>query len=289
MSAAVAGAIDPGWLELREDADAEARAAGLLDPLRAHLAGRAARPLVVRDLGCGTGSMARWLAGRLPGPQHWVLYDHDPALLALAAARLPARTADGGAVTAEAHRRDITRLRAADLAGTSLVTASALLDLLTGPEVAGLAEACAGAGVPALLVLSVVGRVELAPADPLDGAIAEAFNAHQRRSRGAPVPVTLPRTTARKLGPDAVDAAAEAFARAGMAVHRRPSPWRLGPARAALTAEWLRGWVRYAVEQRPALAAPAGPYLRRRLRQCAAGELRAVVGHEDLLALPAGG
>ncbi|MBX6767543.1 MAG: SAM-dependent methyltransferase, partial [Actinomadura rubrobrunea] len=175
----------------------------------------------------------------------------------------------------------------------SLVTGSALLDLLTGPEVAGLVDACAGAnggaGCPALLVLTVVGRVELTPADPLDAAIAEAFNAHQRRSRGAPVPVTLPRTTARKLGPDAVEAAVEAFTRAGMAVHRRSSPWRLGPEQAALTAEWLRGWVRYAVEQRPELAFAARPYLRRRLEQCAAGELHAVVGHEDLLALPAGG
>lgn len=41
-----------------------------------------------------------------------------------------------------------------------------------------------------------------------------------------------------------------------------------------------------ACEQRPDLADRAEPYLRRRLAEAAAGELRVVVGHTDLLALP---
>ena len=52
-----------------------------------HRAGRPAGrrpPLLVHDLGSGTGSMVRWLAPRLPGPQHWVLHDRDPDLLAAA-------------------------------------------------------------------------------------------------------------------------------------------------------------------------------------------------------------
>ena len=65
-----------------------------------------------------------------------------------------------------------------------------------------------------------------------------------------------------------------------------PSPWRLGPDQAALTEQWLRGWVGAAVEQRPELAARAEAYLRARLEACAAGELRVVVHHSDLLALP---
>jgi hypothetical protein len=76
---------------------------------------------------------------------------------------------------------------------------------------------------------------------------------------------------------------ATAFIRLGATVHRRPSPWRLGPDRSALTAEWLRGWVSAACEQEPDLRPLADDYLRRRLD----GELRAVVHHEDLLALPA--
>ncbi|MDX3227658.1 class I SAM-dependent methyltransferase [Streptomyces sp. ME19-01-6] len=263
----------PEWLELRESADAAARAVELLDPLRGWLAeaGRAGG-LVIHDLGCGTGSMGRWLAPRLPGPQRWVLYDRDPALLGRAAAQAPAKTADGGGVTTLTRRGDLGGLAADDLAGSSLVTASALLDVLTRDEVDALIAACAGAGCPVLLALSVTGRVELSPADPLDGEIAEAFNAHQRRGG--------------LLGPDAVAVASEAFVRQGAAVRVHSSPWRLGAGESALTAQWLRGWIGAACEQRPDLAPRAEAYLRRRLAACAAGELRVVVHHNDLLALP---
>ncbi|MDX6315818.1 MAG: hypothetical protein QOF44_5282, partial [Streptomyces sp.] len=104
MSASQAPAFSPQWLALREDADAAARSAALLDQLRAHVesARRGAGPLVVRDLGCGTGSLGRWLTGQLPGPQHWILHDRDPRLLSLAAASLAGLAdRDGGPVTVE--------------------------------------------------------------------------------------------------------------------------------------------------------------------------------------------
>lgn len=264
----------PEWLELREGADAAARAPELLDPLRAWLAdpGRRTGGLTVHDLGCGTGSMGRWLAPRLPGPQHWVLYDRDPVLLGRAAAQAPSTAADGSGVTVMTRRADLGRLTAGDLAGASLVTASALLDVLTRDEVDALVAACAGAGCPVLLALSVVGRVEFAPDDPLDTEIAAAFNAHQRRGG--------------LLGPDAVAVASAAFAGRGAAVLVHSSPWRLGAGESALTAQWLRGWVGAAVEQRPDLAPRAEAYRERRLAECAAGALRVVVHHSDLLALP---
>jgi hypothetical protein len=262
----------PTWLALREGADAAARAPELLEPVRRRLAG-VARP-VIRDLGCGTGSMGRWLAGRLPGPQHWIMYDRDPDLLDHAAATMTGVAADGSPVTVETRRRDITRLTIEDLTGGSLVTASALLDLLTVEEVNGLAAACVGAACPALLTLSVVGEVDLTPGDPLDAEISAAFNAHQRRSTGG----------RRLLGPDAVEAATEAFTRLGAAVLVRSSPWRLGADQAALAAAWLRGWVAAACAQRPELAAPAAAYLDRRLDAAAAGELRVLIQHGDLLA-----
>lgn len=202
MSGTGATRYAPEWLALREGADAAARASGLLGPLQRHLEAAASRPggaepasgrstLVIRDLGCGSGSMGRWLAPRLNGPQHWILHDHDPDLLDLAAARTPRTAADGSPVTVTTERGDVARLTANVLSGTSLVTASALLDLLTRDELNGLAAACAGAGCPALLALSVVGRVDLTPADPLDAEIAHAFNAHQRRvDRGHAAPRT---------------------------------------------------------------------------------------------------
>ncbi len=216
--------------------------------------------------------MARWLGPRLPGPQHWVLHDRDPQLLRLAASQLPSAAADGTAVSAEIRPGDLTRLTAADLAGADLVTASALLDLLTVEEVERLAGACAEAGCPALFTLSVAGRVELTPPDPLDDAVAEAFNAHQRRDLAG----------RRLLGPDAVAAATEAFTRLGARVDVRASPWQLEPADGPLTAEWLRGWVAAAGEQSPQL--PLAGYLAGRLDAAAEGRVHAVIEHVDVLA-----
>ncbi|MGW7219225.1 class I SAM-dependent methyltransferase [Streptomyces sp. NPDC054826] len=269
----------PEWLQLREPADAVARSHDLLDPLRIRLANLPQRAdgLVIHDIGCGTGSMGRWLAPHLDGAQHWILHDRDPYLLHFAAVEAPRSSADGSRVSVETRRGDVARLTPDALAGASLVTASALLDVLTREEVEALAAACAGAGCPALLTLSVAGRVELTAPHPMDQEITEAFNAHQRRGG--------------LLGPDAATAAADAFAAHGATVRLNPSPWRLGPDQAALTEQWLRGWVGAAVEERPELADRAGSYLKERLEACAAGELRVVVHHSDLLALcrPTGG
>ena len=162
--------VSPAWLELREPADARARSTGLVDRLRRHLPHGGTT--VVHDLGSATGSMTRWLAPRLDGPQHWVLHDRDEHLLARAADALPT-AADGSAVTIETRLGDITRLGPAGLAGASLVTASALLDMLTADELDRLVTSCSEAGCPVLLTLSVIGRVELAPADPLDATLGD--------------------------------------------------------------------------------------------------------------------
>jgi hypothetical protein len=266
--------VSPEWLVLREPADAAARSAELAERLGRHLP--ATGRLVIHDLGGGSGAMGRWLAPRLAGPQHWVVHDRDAGLLEIAAAGAPGPAADGAPVTVEVRRSDITRLAPADLAGASLITASALLDMLTADELAGMLGACTAAGCPTLLALTVVGRVAVTPADPLDACMAAAFNAHQRRTTPA----------GRLLGPDAVAAAVEELSGTGAEVLVRPSPWRLDAAHADLTAEWFHGWVAAACEQEPALAAETGAYLCRRLAQAAGGELSVTVEHADLLVLP---
>jgi SAM-dependent methyltransferase len=266
--------VSAGWLALREPADAAARALELVDHLRRELPAGGA--LVVHDLGCGSGAMGRWLAPLLRGPQHWIAHDSDAALLSVASADLPGRGADGAPVTVETRHSDITRLRSRDLADASLVTASALLDLLTGEELSRLVDACAGLGCPALLTLSVVGRVSLTPADPMDGRVAAAFDAHQRRATGR----------GRLLGPDAVARATDEFARRGATVRVRPSPWRLGAGQSQLAAEWFTGWVAAACEQQLELAAETRAYTRRRLAEARAGQLEITVEHADMLIVP---
>jgi hypothetical protein len=266
--------VSAEWLELREPADARARAPELVEHLRRHLPATGRR--VIHDLACGTGSMGRWLAPLLPGPQHWVLHDLDTDLLHVAERDLPGPAADGAQVVVETRRSDVTGLRPGDLADAGLITASALLDLMAQDELAGLVDVCADAGCPVLLSLSVVGRVDLEPADPLDGRVAVAFDAHQRRltARG------------RLLGPDAVGAAVEGFRRSGADVLVRPTPWQLGAAEADLAERWFIGWIGAACEQSADLGAAMGSYARRRLAEARAGELAVSVGHADLLVLP---
>lgn len=261
---ATAVRVDPEWLVLREPADAAARSSELAERLARRLSGT--RRLLIHDLGGGSGAMGRWLAPRLARPQHWVVHDRDAALLELALAGAP----EPMDVTVEVRASDITRLAPGDLAGADLVTGSALLDLLTAEELERVLRPCAG--LPVLLALTVVGRVSLAPADPLDARIAAAFDAHQRRGG--------------RLGPDAAATAAELLEATGAEVLVRPSPWRLDAAQPALTASWLGGWLTAACEQEPALAAEAPAYRARRLAQIAAEELAVTVAHADLLGLP---
>jgi SAM-dependent methyltransferase len=261
------GEFSSTWLGLREPADAEARATDLLSGLRQRSGER-----VIRDLGCGTGSLGRWLAPLLPGPQHWILEDRDPALLTHAAAAMVRTGADGSPVTVETRLGDVTALTGADLAGTALVTCSALLDILTAAEVDAIAAALAEHGTTALFTLSVLGEVAFEPADELDAEVTAAFNEHQRRTVGG----------RRLLGPDAPATAVALLERHGARVTTRPSPWCLKSDRAALAAEWLAGWTTAAAEQRPDL--PIDDYRRRRRAAVDAGSVVITVGHQDLLA-----
>jgi hypothetical protein len=232
-------------------------------------------PVVVHDLGSGTGSMVRWCAPRLPGPQTWVLHDWNDALLGHAV-DASARDSDGSAITVRTRTGALAGLRADDLAGASLVTASALLDVLSEREVAAVVAACVAAGAPVLLALSVTGAVTIDPADPRDRLFEAAFNDHQRRRLDG----------RRLLGPDAAAVVADSFRAAGWSVLLAGTPWRLGADDAALAAEWLDGWLAAAVEHRPTLAEPASDFARVRAAEGEAGRLHVTVQHVDLLAWP---
>ncbi|MGC5221713.1 SAM-dependent methyltransferase [Micromonospora sp. DT81.3] len=263
--------VSAEWLTLREDVDARSRSRALA--LRAAEMVRA--PLTVHDLGSGTGSMMRWLAPLLPGPQTWVLHDWNRALLEQAAAQ-PARDGEGVLVSVRTNVDGLGRLRASALAGASLVTTSALLDVLAREEIEAMVRACVEAGAPALFGLSVTGGVEFEPADARDHAFQTAFNDHQRRSVHG----------RRLLGPDAAGVATDLFGTAGWSVRVAETPWVLDSEDRELVEEWMRGWVAAAVEQRPSLRKPAAEYAAMRAARIARGGLRVLVHHQDLLAWP---
>ncbi len=263
------------WLALREPADAAARSAELVEELLSFLPeGR----LVVHDLGCGTGAMARWLAPRLAGRQHWVLHDGDAALLHRVGLTPPPVSSDGVEVTVDPAGRDITRLEPVELASASLVTASALLDMMTAEELARFVDVCAQAVCPVLVTLTVVGRVQLTPHRPVrpggDESVQRPPAARHRRGPGAG-PGRRPRSGGRLYRPwsrrhrasQPLATRPEAVRADGGVVHRLA-----GRGHGAAT--------RPAGGSGPLRAAAPG----RGGRWIAAGHL--TVHHEDLLALP---
>jgi hypothetical protein len=271
----------PGWLALRAPADDAARSAELARELGRILVARresAAAPVVLHDLGAGTGSMTRWLAPQLPARQRWVLRDGDADIVEHLDLEAVV-DGDGSRIDAEVVVEDLAELPRDAFDGAAAVTASALLDVITYAEAAHIVAACVAAGTPALFSLTVTGAVTLRPSARLDAvehALSAAFDDHQRRDADG----------RRMLGPDAVAATAELFAASGWNVRMVPTPWRLKGRDSALTSEWLDGWIDAAVEWRPELADDAEAYRRLRRAQAAAGRLRVMVSHEDLLAWP---
>src|SRR5437763_477827 len=123
------------WLALREPADAAARAEALTRRLVRAIGDQ--RPLRIVDLGAGTGANARYLMNRLPRPQQWLLVDRDPALLARS------RICPVLAGLVATRELDLGPVESLDVCtGCHLVTASALLDLVSERWLQALAARC---------------------------------------------------------------------------------------------------------------------------------------------------
>ena len=115
--------------------------------------------------------------------------------------------------------------------GADLVTASALLDLVTYQWLEQLVATCRAAGNAALLTLTWDGTMTWDDPDPDDVLVAEAVRSHQLRDKGM----------GPALGPAAGPAAERAFREAGYDTRLRPSPWRLGTADGSLARALIDG------------------------------------------------
>lgn len=287
------GGFSRDWLALREPFDRAARAAG--DAALA--AWRPAGMLRVLDLGCGTGASLRALAPRLGGAQHWQLVDHDralldalPDLLADWAAReglrlhaMPGRLRlEGPQLCADIVRTQAdlaTQLHTLPFAGTALVTASALLDLVSESWLAALVGHCRAARAAVCWALQVDGRIDWWPQDAGDAQVQAWFGAHQGRDKGfGPA-----------LGPMATARATALLQAAGYRTQVLASDWLLEAGRGARDQAMLQalldGMALAATEQAPEAAAAVQAWRARRGQLQAGSRLR--VGHADLLAWPA--
>ena len=279
------------WLGLREPADAAARS----DALTRTIAGAMppGEPVCVLDLATGTGSNIRYLMDRLPGRQRWLAVDRDAALLADLRERMSSwGAAKGYTVRSEAglciiggasldceietRQMDLGTLDDPEIfAGRHLVTASALLDLVSAQWLRALAAQCRAAGTSALFTITYNGRSSCVPAEPEDDIVRDLMNQHQKRDKGLGGPAA---------GPDAVACADRCFAETGYRVQLEPSDWTLGPDVAALQRMLIDGWAHAATETRPDRAATIARWRARRLAHVDAGRSRLVVGHDDFAA-----
>jgi hypothetical protein len=269
------------WLALREPLDHASRAEHLIAPAVAAL-GSASPEVQVVDLAAGAGSNLRYLAPRLPLPQRWTLVDHDPKLLEIAAQGAHAlHQATVSVVQADVSQLDgVLAAGAEETSGAptnaTLVTASALLDLVSESWLEQLASRCRTIHAVALFALTYNGRIVCQPVDPLDEFVRTLVNRHQRRDKGfGPA-----------AGPYAAHAATLAFERQGYRVHRALSNWELDGDAGALQQTLVDGWAGAAIDESPREAGAIAAWQSRRTSSIAKGAFRVAVGHEDLLAVP---
>ena len=271
--------FDADWLAFREPIDHRSRAGSLLAPLCETW--RARGWSRVLDLGSGAGSNLRYLASRLPAGQRWVLVDHDPDhQRTLEHAEVPASVRSLRVVPGDLGHEGLAAIPHADL-----VTASAVLDLVSEDWLRRVVDACADAGRGAHFALIYDGEIRWSAdanpdgqeeEDPDDALVRAAVNAHQTGDKGL----------GPALGPAAGAVAERLFRSACYTTRLLPSPWRLGAADAPLVRRLIAGWEAAAATVRPAAAGRIHAWAGRRRATVADGRFTLRVGHRDLLALP---
>ena len=285
------------WLALREPFDSKARGdafgARVLRPLAERLRADDA-DLNVIDLACGTGANLRELAPHLGGSQRWLLVDHDPRLLDAVPTALQAWAdsqglafrdngglirVDGADWHVDVERQCVDLARGLDsvpFERASLVSASALLDLVSASWLDELIDRCHAARAAMLFALSVDGRMEWAPGDPDDAFVQRLFTAHQDRDKGFGA----------ALGAASTGHAAKRLAERGYGVDLMPSDWRIdgreGNAAMAMIGAMVQGIAAAASEQDMSRAGLVEEWKSRRLAQADASCLH--VGHQDIMA-----
>lgn len=260
------------WLALREPYDRAARNAPVLTAVADAFLGD--RSISVVDLACGTGATLRALGPHLPPRQRWRLVDNNLSLLA--------RAATAGApphLTVTTTPVDLARDLELALDGPlDLVTASALLDLVSAEWLDRLIVETAARQLPVYAALIYDGRAVIEPGSACDAELLAGFNLHQRTDKGfGPA-----------LGPTAAARAVERFEHFGYAVVQGRADWVLGPDDLAIQDALFAGWAELGALTTRLPPAEIEGWLARRRASLAEGRSHLRVGHVDIFARPIG-
>jgi hypothetical protein len=257
------------WLALREPYDARARNSAVLQAVTSFAAERSS--IAVTDLASGTGSTLRAISEFLPARQIWRLVDNDLSLLARAGTPQRSPHIDVTPVPIDiAHDLEMALDGYVDL-----VTASALLDLVSEEWLERLVIETAARNLPLYAALSYDGGVSFEPADVFDDAIVIALNRHQKTDKGfGPA-----------LGPLAVSEAIGRFEFAGYRVVHGSSDWTIGGEDRDIQMALIAGWAAIACETGLS-ADDTARWAAHRREVIAAGRSSIRVGHVDFFARP---
>jgi hypothetical protein len=258
------------WLALREPYDARARNPVVLDAVVASAKGCLAMRIV--DLAAGIGSTPRALAPRLAARQVWRLVDNNLELLTHAS-----KLTRSGAFAIEACALDLNcGLQDALNGPIDLITAFALLDLVSESWLARLVGEIVRRSIPIYATLSYDGRADISPADPLDAAVFAAVNTHQRTDKGfGPA-----------LGPAAAYAAIAQLESMDYFLVHGASDWVLGPDDREMQMKIFASWASAACGTGRLSHSDMVGWLAHRRDAVIAGCSSIRVGHVDFFATP---
>lgn len=275
--------FSPEWLTLRESADQASRNAKVLNACAKTFANK--NTLKVCDLGAGTGASVRALAHLLPAHQQWTLVDHDAenlkhALENLAAWGDASKTKNNvidlehhdQRITAEIFECDLTSDTTFWRSDTELVTASALLDLVSPDWIARTVKAASENHVSILATLNFDGQLQTNPVHPFDERVFNAFRKHQRTDKGF----------GSAAGPDASAFLKKALVQVDYTVVCGDSPWRMTTNTQKLMHETLNGMAIAATE----IGTLSSNEIREWLSDRLSNTKTLTIGHQDIFAVP---
>ena len=262
------------WLNLREASDHKARDRHLLKTAANWLNDLKSKDKVIVDLGSGTGSTIRGLQRytTLAPSIQWRLVDNDPELLAEAVHR------HSEEYSIESFLVDLSATQKLPLESASLITASALLDLVSSNFIRDLCqlikEKNEGRPLGFYSALNYDGCIKWTPFHPLDAAILMNFNTDQGRDKGfGPA-----------LGPDATDFLKTQFDSAKFQCLSAKSPWLLGSADYLLAESLINGISDVAIQTNGLTNSDIQDWKTYRIKNVRTGIC--YLGHTDILVLP---
>ena len=229
---------------------------------------------MIVDLGSGTGSTIRGLQRytTLTPSIQWRLVDNDSGLLAEAIHR------HSEEYSIESFLVDLSETQKLPLKSVSLITASALLDLVSDNFIRDLCQLIKEKNeyrpVGFYSALNYDGCIKWTPFHPLDASILMNFNADQRRDKGfGPA-----------LGPDATDFLTRQFHSTKFQCLSAKSPWLLGSSDYLLTESLINGISGVAIQTDGLTNSDIQDWKTFRMKNVRTGTC--YLGHTDILVLP---